>query len=113
MRFLIDAQLLPALARWLVSQGYEAQHILDVGLLDADDSLIWQHAGTIDAVIVTKDADFAMRRTLAADGPAVLWLRVGNTRKAALLHWLEPLLPEIIQSIKRGDTLLEVVSEDT
>ena len=37
MRFLVDAQLPPALARFLASLGEEAIHVLDAGLLEADD----------------------------------------------------------------------------
>jgi predicted nuclease of predicted toxin-antitoxin system len=37
MQFLIDAQLPPALARWLVGQGHTASHVLDLGLERADD----------------------------------------------------------------------------
>jgi predicted nuclease of predicted toxin-antitoxin system len=32
MRFLVDAQLPPALARWLAEKGHDARHVADVGL---------------------------------------------------------------------------------
>ncbi len=83
-RFLVDAQLPPALVRWLSGQGYEAAHVFDLGLAGADDRLIWKRAADTGAVIITKDEDFALRRTLEDIGPAVVWLRLGNTRKAAL-----------------------------
>ena len=44
MQFLIDAQLPPGLARFLVEQGYRAEHVADVGLRDAEDSSIWDYA---------------------------------------------------------------------
>ena len=108
MRFLVDAQLPPALARWLDGEGHDAEHVLDCGLAGADDRAIWDYAATRGAVIVTKDEDFALRRTLEAVGPAVVWLRLGNTRKAELLRWIQPLLPEIIAGLERGETLLEI-----
>jgi predicted nuclease of predicted toxin-antitoxin system len=37
MRFLVDAQLPPALARWLSEQGHEAEHLLDIDSLQASD----------------------------------------------------------------------------
>lgn len=40
MRFLIDEQLPTALARWIVSQGHDAQHVFDVGLGGASDVTI-------------------------------------------------------------------------
>lgn len=87
---------------------YEAEHVSDLGLAGADDRLIWERAAGTGAVIVTKDEDFALRRTLEATGPAVVWLRLGNTRKAALLSWLGLLLPEVLTALERGETLVEV-----
>jgi hypothetical protein len=64
MRLLVDAQLPPALARWLVEQGHAAEHVHDLGLHAADDRVLWDYAVPVGAVIVTKDEDFALRRTL-------------------------------------------------
>jgi uncharacterized protein with PIN domain len=68
MRFLVDAQLPPALARWLAAEGHEAEHVSDCGLSGAADPAIWDHAASVDAVIVTKDEDFAQRKTLDREG---------------------------------------------
>jgi len=40
VKFLIDAQLPPALARWLQDAGYQAEHVGDLGLREANDSAI-------------------------------------------------------------------------
>ncbi len=42
MRFLVDAQLPPALARWLTERGHHAQHVADIGMMAATDHQIWQ-----------------------------------------------------------------------
>lgn len=44
MRFLIDTQLLPALARWLTQQGFEAEHVADQGMSYSSDREIWNRA---------------------------------------------------------------------
>jgi transcriptional regulator with XRE-family HTH domain len=44
MRFLVDAQLPPALARWLAAQGHEAEHVSDCGLAQAADPAVWDYA---------------------------------------------------------------------
>jgi len=44
MRFIVDAQLPPALARFLESHGPDAAHVADIGLRAADDSSIWLYA---------------------------------------------------------------------
>jgi len=41
MRFLVDAQLPPALARWLSGKGHEAEHVADRQMEAASDAAIW------------------------------------------------------------------------
>ncbi len=85
MRFVVDAQLPPALARWLAERGHDAEHVADRGMEMASDREIWNHAVAVRAVIVTKDEDFVIRRTFATDGPTVVWVRCGNTSRRQLL----------------------------
>lgn len=110
MRFLIDAQLPPALAQVLRDRGHAAEHIAEIGPPDASDRALWQYAIAADAVIVTKDEDFAhMLAVLAAEpAPAVVWVRVGNTRRAALLSWFDPLIGRIVRMIDEGHRLIEL-----
>jgi predicted nuclease of predicted toxin-antitoxin system len=75
MHFLVDAQLPPALAKWFVGQGHAGTHVTDLGLERANDRLIWARAIELGAVIVTKDEDFAVRRALESNGPAIVWVR--------------------------------------
>ena len=65
MRFLVDAQLPPSLARFLTTVGEEAIACRDVGLRDADDGEIWRFAIAGGWCIVTKDEDFAVRHMMA------------------------------------------------
>lgn len=108
MRFIIDAQLPPALARFLTANGHEAAHVGDRGLQAASDRAIWDFAIEDGAVIVTKDEDFAQRKALGDAGPAVIWIRLPNTRRRDLLAWFETVLPEILAALGRGETLIEV-----
>jgi predicted nuclease of predicted toxin-antitoxin system len=57
----------------------------DVGLLAAKDTAIWDFALQEKAVIVSKDEDFPRRLSQSATGPAILWLRIGNSSRHALL----------------------------
>jgi predicted nuclease of predicted toxin-antitoxin system len=109
MRFLIDAQLPPAFARWLVERGHDAEHVADCGLTSATDPEIWFYASSAGMVIITKDEDFATRRILAAAGPPIVWIRRGNTTRRQLLRWLTPLLADIVAALECGETLVEVV----
>lgn len=108
-RFLVDAQLPPALARGLMASGHVAHHVADLGLAQATDREIWDHALGVGATVITKDEDFALRKMLEQSGPAVIWIRLPNTRKADLLRWFGDMLPDIEEALRRGETLIEVV----
>ncbi len=108
MRFLVDAQLPPVLARWLAAQGHEAAHVGDLGMQAASDAAIWDHALASSSAIVTKDEDFAQRKVLADHGPVVVWVRLPNTRRRDLLAWFETVLPDVLAALARGETLIEV-----
>jgi predicted nuclease of predicted toxin-antitoxin system len=67
--FLVDAQLPPALAEASRQAGYQAIHVIDLGMLDATDRQIWDEATSRSAVLVSKDRDFSLRRVAANAGP--------------------------------------------
>ncbi len=79
------------------------------GLDGADDHRIWEHALREAAMIVTKDEDFAIRKSMEPSGPVILWVRIGNTRNQALLDWFNTMLPPIVTSIDTGEQLIELV----
>jgi predicted nuclease of predicted toxin-antitoxin system len=108
VRFLIDANLPPALAEWLVSEGHEAHHIRDIGVADMTDRAIWALARRMDACIVTKDEDFVLLRALDRAGPAVVWIRIGNAVRRVLLQRLPSVWPSIVSAIERGERIVEV-----
>lgn len=102
MRFPVDAQLPPVMARWLEEAGHQAEHLEDVGLSNADDGVVWEQALRVGAVIVTKDEDFADRSIRAGGGPVIVWLRVGNATNRALRAWLTPRLPGVFEVLGSG-----------
>jgi predicted nuclease of predicted toxin-antitoxin system len=108
VNFLVDAQLPPALARWIANQGIPATHVFDLGLHTADDPAVWERARTEQAVIISKDEDF-VDRWLVSDRPvALIWIRKGNCSNRALLAWLEPLWPEVVERLEQGETFVEL-----
>jgi predicted nuclease of predicted toxin-antitoxin system len=108
MRFLVDAQLPPALARWLSDQGHQAEHVFDLGFVQASDREIWMRAVATRATIITKDQDFVVLRSLDPDGAAVVWVRIGNTTRRRLLALFAQALPPIERALASGETLVEV-----
>ena len=108
MRFLVDAQLPPALAGLLRDHGHTAEHVTEVGPADAPDRDLWRYALAHGAVIVTKDEDFADMVAIGREAPAVVWVRIGNTRRADLLVWFEPLIDQMVEMVTTGSRLIEL-----
>lgn len=108
MKCVVDAQLPPALARLLEQQGHLASHVEDLGLRHSDDKDIWDWAIANNAIVFTKDEDFPRRALVSKRAPVIVWLRVGNTSRRALLGWIEPLLAQIEAEVKRGESIIEV-----
>jgi predicted nuclease of predicted toxin-antitoxin system len=107
-KILIDAQLPPALARVLAQQGYWAEHVFDVRIVQASDDAIWRLAEETGAILITKDEDFAIPGKRWSRSVAVIWIRLGNTLRKGLLERFVPLLPQIMSLIAGGETLVEV-----
>ena len=108
MKFLVDAQLPPVLALWLREAGHDAQAVREVGLREADDTEIWNHALATGVVIITKDEDFPIRAQQTDVSPVIVWLRGGNTSNQALRLWFMPQLPQILTWIEQGVRVLEI-----
>ena len=108
MNFLVDAQLAPALARWIVSQGHQATHVFDVGMQSADDPVIWERERTENTVIIRKDENFVDIWLLSAEPVQLVWVRKRNYSNRALLAWLEPLWPDTLKRLEQGERLIEL-----
>jgi predicted nuclease of predicted toxin-antitoxin system len=106
--FIVDAQLPPALARWLASIGHEAMHVADIGMMASSDREIWDYAIGRSAVIITKDEDFVSMHSLHSEGARIVWVRIGNVRRAELLSWFERLMPVVVSSLDAGERLIEI-----
>lgn len=84
MRLLLDENLSPALARFLIEAGYDVVHIRDRGLTSASDEVVLALAVTEERVLISADTDFGM--LLARSGahkPSVVLIRRAVGRRAA------------------------------
>jgi predicted nuclease of predicted toxin-antitoxin system len=89
VKFLIDNQLPESLAKYLCTKGHDALHVLNVGLASAKDGEICKYAAEHALVMVTKDEDFSRQAILPGAAIQVVWVRLGNCRKSALLAAFE------------------------
>jgi predicted nuclease of predicted toxin-antitoxin system len=108
LRFVIDAQLPPALAKFLETQGHSAVHVNHMHLRGSSDAHIWSYVIRKEAVLVTKDEDFIVLAERSLKVRAVVWVRVGNTRNRALLNIFSRALPDLLASINAGERIIVV-----
>lgn len=106
MRFLIDAQLPPALAGWLREHGVEAEHVTEQLGGQTPDEAIAAYANRNGLVLLTKDDDFALR--YPPDGYQLVWLRCGNISNRVLRAWLDPRWGALLEKLSAGERFVEV-----
>ncbi len=78
MKLLFDQNLSFKLCQLLSDIFPESSQVRLQGFSEAQDSVIWQSAGSNGFVIVTQDSDFADMAALYGPPPKVIWLRCGN-----------------------------------
>jgi len=83
----------------------------DVGLRESVDGSIRNFAIAGDWILLTKDEDLVERWLNSAEGPPIVWLRIGNCTNQVLFAWLEPLLLEILEQLESGQCIVEVRRE--
>lgn len=105
MKFLVDAQLPPALCGWLRERGHEAVHVFEAGMIAASDETIAARAEADGSVLISKDEDFVILRL--PDQFAFLWLRCGNSTNRALTAWLAARWERIEALLEQGERFVE------
>ena len=76
MRFLLEQDVYPVTARFLISLGHDVVTASDLGLARASDARILDAARTQERVLVTRDRHFGSLVYLAKLGPGVVYLRM-------------------------------------
>ena len=111
MRFLLDANMRRSALRVLLAAGHAATHVRDLGMGQATDDLIDRHAQAADAILVTRDLDFADTRAYPPESaPGRLVLRVADNDSAgSVAALLERFLalPDLVVQIPGHLVILE------
>ena len=107
---MVDAQLPPALAEKIKELGYNAKHLQEMELLEANDSTVWNYALDEHTILITKDENFAIRASVSNKVAAIVWIRTANFSDAALLDWFDQEWSSVIATLDAGNRMVEITS---
>ena len=88
MRLLFDQNLSRRLRQLLQDLYPDSLHVQDIGLDSNPDIDVWEHAGSENLVIVTKDFDFVELSQRLGHPPKVIRLSLGNAPTASVVSLL-------------------------
>ena len=103
MKLLFDQNLSFKLCRQLADIFPDSSQVRLLGLSEAEDRDIWEHAKANTFVLVSQDADFGDMATLYGPPPKVIWLRCGNQPTGAIEKRLRD-HAEAIAAFEQDDT---------
>jgi predicted nuclease of predicted toxin-antitoxin system len=103
VRFLVDNQLPAALARFLSARNVDCRHVLDFGLAQSSDAEICRYAEAGEIVLISKDEDFLHLANRPGAALRLVWIRIGNCRRRALLEAVGRAWPRIVASLEAGE----------
>ena len=110
MKLWIDSQLSPSLAPWINESipEIEAVSLKWLGMRDSGDLEVFLAARENDAVVMTKDTDFADLLMRYGPPPKVIWLTCGNTSNGVIKEILRSRLTQALQLLTDQDPLVEI-----
>ena len=109
MTLWLEAQISPRLVSWIRhTSGMDAIHVRDLGLREAEDLDVFNSAREADAIVITKDRDFAELSGRLGSPPKVIWITCGNSSNARLRTILSKTLPDALELVTKGEILVEI-----
>lgn len=103
IRVLLDQGLPHSSLVFLRAAGWDAMHVLDLGMQQATDTDILLHARNDKRVVITLDADFHALLALSGESsPSVVRVRQEGLRAKELAQLLIGLWPQIAASLETG-----------
>jgi predicted nuclease of predicted toxin-antitoxin system len=108
----LDNHLSPALTGWInATFGLNCVQLRDLGLERASDREIFEKAREADALLISKDRDFAELVLRLGAPPPLIWLTCGNTSNRALRSLLGVRLATALSMIESGEAIVEIGGE--
>lgn len=106
MKFFVDAQLSKKLANWLIEQGFDTVHTLDL----PDRNLTKDHVINTKSVnekriVISKDSDFYHSYILKSQPFKLVMITTGNITNKALLELIVANFQRLLNSLKNHDVI--------
>ncbi len=109
MTFWLDEQISPLLAPWIQEIfGVTCHSVVNLPVDRGDDADIFQSAGRMGAVIVSKDSDFVDLVNRLGQPPQVLWVTCGNRSNSSMKELLMLAFPEALRLLAAGEPIVEL-----
>lgn len=102
MKFIVDHNLPPRLARLLEQHFRGTRHTLDLDFDRMPDTELWQYAKDNGFHLITKDGDHFQLSLLKGAPPKVVWVRIGNAPASSVLELIK----------RHLDTIEDFLNED-
>jgi predicted nuclease of predicted toxin-antitoxin system len=106
VKLLLDENLSDRIIAKIIDLYPDSEHVKTLGLTNTDDVLIWEYSKVNDFIIVSKDSDFHQRSLLYGHPPKFIYLRIGNSSTARIVHILRDKFDIISQF---GDSEIESI----
>jgi predicted nuclease of predicted toxin-antitoxin system len=78
-----------------------------IGLRGSSDEDVWTYASEHGLVLISKDEDLA-NMVLRAPTAGLIWVRIGNCRRAFLLGVFRQIWPRVVARLQSGDRFIEI-----
>lgn len=101
---LLDANISPRVALALRSEGIDALHVSEIGLLAATDRQILEQASEDRRIVVTFDLDFAAMTAALGESPTtgIMILRLPSARSDLVLPRIRAALRREAEALTKG-----------
>jgi predicted nuclease of predicted toxin-antitoxin system len=95
VKLLFDQNLSHRLVSILSDVYLDSQHVRNIGLNAATDTVVWEYARANGFIIVSKDSDFHQRSLVLGEPPKVIWIKLGNCSTKAVAKILHDHLKNV------------------
>ena len=111
MKLLLDENLSRRIVPFLQTDFPGSSQVALLGLESANDLEIWEYAKANCFVIVSRDSDFQERSLVTGHPPQVIWLKIPNRSKTAVLNILLEHRAEIEQALLQENRACVEISQ--